>query len=218
MYNLPMPNLRTLLPLTAILALLVIGLFIGLYTSGPDIRRQPPDTIEGLLWPDPKQIQGFTTVDHQGKAFGLDNLLGKWTFLFPGFTHCPDVCPITLAILNEFYNYQVADNIQILFITVDPERDTTERLAEYIGYFNEKFIGIGGTIEQVRSLASQIGIAYMYEAPDNEGHYMVNHTSSVFLLDPQARLVSIFSFPQTPAGIRSRFSMIEAFIDEQADN
>src|SRR5690606_8150280 len=130
---------------------------VGIYTSGFQQSGQPSQPIEGLLWPEPKQIGEFTTVDHKGKEFDLNNLEGQWSLLFFGYTYCPDVCPLTLSVLNEFYKTREPDEVQIVFVTVDPERDTTTRLAEYIGYFNDEFTALGGSIEQVRSLASQIG-------------------------------------------------------------
>jgi len=205
---------KSLLIISFILSLIGIGAMIGIYTSGYYQPVQIPETIEGLLWPDPKQIGEFTIVDHKGKEFSSNNMQGKWSLLFFGYTYCPDVCPITLSVLNQFYNNKQRDDIQVLFITVDPERDTTTRLAEYIGYFNQDFLALGGNIEQVRTLASQIGIAFMYGAPAEDGNYLVDHTSSVFLLDPQARLVSILPAPHTPESIETRFNNIESFIRE----
>ena len=80
-------------------------------------------------------------------------------------------------------------------MTIDPERDTTSRLKEYLDFFEPEFIGLGGSIEQVNSLTEQIGITYLHHLPQADDNYLVDHTSSVFLLDPQARLVSIFSAP-----------------------
>ncbi|MEX2352775.1 MAG: SCO family protein [Gammaproteobacteria bacterium] len=212
-----MLNARTLLTLTVITGLIGIGAAVGIYTSGYNDTRQSPEAVDGLLWPEPKQIQEFTIVDHTGEEFGLENLKGKWSFLFFGYTYCPDVCPITLSVLDKFYSNHENDDVQVLLITVDPERDTPARLAEYTGYFNEDFIGLGGSMEQINSLAAQIGISYMYHPPDEDGSYLVDHTSAVFLLDPQARLVSIFSAPHNPAAIRSRFNQIETFIRDQGD-
>jgi protein SCO1/2 len=215
MYNSRMQNTRFLSTLAFILGIIVIGAGIGVYTSGNRHTVQSPEMIEGLLWPNPKQLAEFTIVDHRGEEFGLNNLQGKWTLLFFGYSYCPDVCPLTLTVLNQFYNDQQDGDIQVLFVTVDPERDTTARLAEYIGYFNKEFIGLGGTIEQIRSLATQIGIAYLHGVPADDGNYMVDHTSAIFLLDPKARLVSIISAPHNPAAIQTRFNNIKNFLRDQ---
>ncbi|MEX2366562.1 MAG: SCO family protein, partial [Pseudohongiellaceae bacterium] len=88
-----MLNARTLLTLTVITGLIGIGAAVGIYTSGNNNARQANAAIDGLLWPEPKRIQEFTTLDHRGEEFGLENLKGKWSFLFFGYTYCPDVCP-----------------------------------------------------------------------------------------------------------------------------
>ncbi len=153
------------------------------------------------------------TIDQDGKSFNVENLHDKWSLIFFGYTHCPDVCPISLTVLDQFYN-KVTDkeNIQIIFVTVDPERDTPERLKEYLAFFEPGFVGLGGTIDQITSLTDQIGIAYLYQLPQSDGSYLVDHTSSIFLFDPQARLVSIFSAPHSVDEIHSRFSEIREFL------
>ena len=195
-----------------ILGLLVIGAVIGIYTAGYRAPDAAPPGIEGLLWPSPKQIGEFTVVDHAGSSFGLEDLKGGWSFLFFGYTHCPDVCPLTLSVMDALSERLDREDVRMIFVTVDPVRDNTGRLAEYLRYFNEDFIGLGGTERQVAGLASQIGIAYQYGAPAGDGNYLVDHTSSVFLLDPRARLVSIYSAPHDLEALLSRFRQIEDFI------
>jgi protein SCO1/2 len=155
----------------------------------------------------------FTTIDQNGNSFNVDDLYGKWSLIFFGYTHCPDVCPISLTVLEQFYN-RVAnkDVIQIIFVTVDPDRDTPARLKEYLEFFDPGFVGLGGTIDQITSLTDQIGIAYLYQLPQSDGNYLVDHTSSIFLFDQQAQLVSIFSAPHSVDEIYSRFSDIQNFL------
>lgn len=195
-----------------ILGLLVIGAVIGVYTAGYYEPEPGPGDIEGLLWPAPRQIGPFSAVDHTGAAFDLEDLEGVWSFLFFGYTHCPDVCPLTLSVMAALEDKIGREDVKMVFVTVDPARDDTARLAEYIGWFNEDFTGVGGTAGQIAGLASQIGIAYQYGPPSGEGDYLVDHTSSVFLLDPQARLVSIFSAPHDVEAMLARFRKIEEFI------
>ena len=145
-------------------------------------------------------------------AAAFEDLEGVWSFLFFGYTHCPDVCPLTLSVMAALEDKIGREDVKMVFVTVDPARDDTTRLAEYIGWFNEDFTGVGGTAGQIAGLASQIGIAYQYGPPSGEGDYLVDHTSSVFLLDPQARLVSIFSAPHEVEAMLARFRKIEEFI------
>lgn len=210
-----MLNKRSYLTLLLVSGLLAFGAGIGTWTS----RYYQPDpgheNIEGFFWPEPKQIGAFSVIDHHGNEFSLEDLRGKWSFLFFGYTYCPDICPVTMSVLNQFYKTlepQESAETQTLFVTVDPQRDTTGRLANYMGYFNPDFTGLGGTPEQINSLASQIGIVYLYGEPSADGNYLVDHSSSVFLLDPRARLVSIFSAPHDPKVIYKRFTRIREFM------
>lgn len=195
-----------------------IGLGIGFYFTGY-YQSQTRSDIQGLLWPDPKQLQVFATIDQSGQMFDIDRLQGRWSLLFFGYTHCPDVCPLTLAVLNDLYGQlqgsAEARDLQVIFVTLDPERDTTERLQEYVGYFNPAFVGLGGTIDQIMSLASQVGVFYMYGDKSATGDYVVDHTAAVFLIDPRGRLVAIFSSPHQVDSIRERYKMIRNFVARQ---
>ncbi len=103
-----------------------------------------PDRVM-TLFPDPKPLTAFALTDHQNRVFDLSRLKGKWSFLFFGFTHCPDLCPATLAILarareNIAKNAVGAEDVQFIFISVDPNRYTISRLRQYVGYFHKTFV------------------------------------------------------------------------------
>jgi protein SCO1/2 len=202
-----------------VITLSVIGIVIGIYTETYYQRNTPQEYMEGVFWPNPKQIGAFSMTDQNLREFTQEKLLGQWTFVFFGYTNCPDVCPTTMAVLNEVYRLiNDAKNpidTQIIFITIDPERDSLDKLAGYIGHFNSNFIALGGTQEQLDSFASQIGISYLYESAAEDGSYLVSHTSSIFLFDTKARLISLFSQPFNPLEIQSRFVDVEHFISNQ---
>lgn len=171
------------------------------------------------MWPNPKQVQAFQAIDHTGKEFGVEQLRGKWSFLFFGYTHCPDICPITLAVLarvQQEIDAAGGEPVQTVFVSVDPERDTPGQLARYVQYFDRRFIGLGGTPEQVQGLTAQLGIPFRHDAPSADGSYLVDHSASVFLLDPQGRLLSVFPAPHEAAGIVARFREIRAFMEREA--
>jgi len=198
-------------------SLIAFGLGVGLYSA----NYYKPDTkqgITGMLWPNPKQLRQFATIDHAGDVFGLDNLRGKWSFLFFGYTHCPDICPLTLAVLDQVHkqldNARQASDVQIIFVSVDSARDQSQQLAEYVSYFNQDFIGLGGTPEQVQSLASQIGVLYIIGEEAADGGYLVDHSASLFLIDPDGRLIAVFSAPHQADPIVSRFEKIKTFLEK----
>ena len=212
-------NRKQILATVCVMALItVMGMAAGYYTSIRSARNINPG-IQGLLWPNPKQLAPFMTLDDNGNTFGLDRLNGKWSFLFFGYTHCPDVCPITLAVFNQVLQQLVRDDttgrVQMIFVTVDPARDSAQRLKEYVNYFNSNIIGLGGTDEQVKSLASQIGIIYIPGEKTPAGEYYVDHSASVFLVDPRGRLVSVLSPPLEAENILARYRQIRDFIEDQ---
>lgn len=214
-------NSKFLIPAMVILAILATssGFYISLKQSQDKTQLsygQYP-AIEGLFWPKPKQIHDFNTLDHTGNSFGLNQIKGKWSFIFFGYTHCPDVCPVTLSVMNEAYKQLVSehDNLQIIFVSVDPERDTTEKLSQYVSYFNENFIGLGGDSEKVDSLTKQIGVAYYLNNNGQKEGYLVDHSASIFIFDPKARMVGKISAPHDSEKVIKQFTDIKEFINAQ---
>lgn len=198
--------------------LVLLGLAVGVMTARYYTPARSAPGIEGFFWPDPKQLYPFVTIDDTGRKFTLERLKGKYSFLFFGYTHCPDVCPLTLSVMNQAYSRMqeqgLAANVQMIFVTVDPGRDTTRRLAGYVHQFNPDFTGLGGSEAQVRSLATQLGVSFVKGETAENGDYLVNHSTALFLIDPGGRLVSLFSPPLEPGDIVSRFRRIRAFLKQ----
>jgi protein SCO1/2 len=179
----------------------------------------PPSELEGVLRPEFRLLMPFKLTDHNGNLFSQQNFQKKWTFVFYGYTSCPDVCPATLYVLNSVQGLQqdkagdVAIDMQVVFISVDPERDTPEKLANYMAYFNPEFIGATAGKVEIDSLARQFGAGYMIEPETLPGQYLVAHTSAVFLVDPLGRLVASFSQPHYPTGINALYEKIRAYFN-----
>ncbi len=207
-------NLRyALLSLAGGLAVVLgVQAYLGL-SQDPQARPQIP----GLLWPNPKPIGEFSLTDHRGEAFGLESLKGQWTFLFFGYTNCPDVCPVTLAVMNSVANQlseepAKQDNVQFAFVTVDPERDTQEQLAGFISYFNEDFVGVGGPDDKLVDLTRQLGIVFIRSKPEADGSYLVDHTASILLVNPSGELIALFRAPHDPVEMAQRFDRIRELV------
>ncbi len=187
--------------------------------------EQTPVNISGLLWPNPKQISAFSLVDKNADEFNQNSLQGQWSMMFFGYTHCPDVCPTTMTLLNsvveelstnEKINEETKPNV--IFVTVDPERDTQQHLADYIAYFNNEFSGLTGSEEDLTVLMKQLGILHMKVKDENSTdseNYLMDHSSAILLLDPKARLVGIFSTPHDKEDIKQRYLQITEFINQQ---
>ena len=188
----------------------------GIYFAGSNRSASSPN-ITGLLWPDPPKLGTFSLIDARGNAFTEQELRGRWTLVFFGFTNCPDICPTTMATLNDVYrqvqmNEEVLEKIQVLFVSVDPERDKAETLESYVGYFNSDFIGATANKENLEQFTRQLGIAYMKVKIPGSADYSMDHTASILLIDPMLRFVGIFSRPHEATDITDRLVQIASFV------
>ncbi|MBF0191107.1 MAG: SCO family protein [Magnetococcales bacterium] len=214
----------------AILALLggtglgLIGLRIhsALTGPGPDPSLTMDKDLIGVLLPSPRALQPFALTDHENRPFDPQRLLKKWTFLFFGYTHCPDVCPVSMGLLAEVYALLEKQPgglaaIQGVFVSVDTQRDTTELLKAYVPYFHPEFLGVTGPQEQIRAFSKQLGAYYVLPSPSDKGDdsSLISHSSVFFLLDPKGQFVALFQ-PQMhqPAIIAELFGKIRKHYGE----
>ena len=192
----PQPMMRkTALILLIAGGLLSVGLQLWFKPAG---RREVPEALKNIVLPQPRPLQPFTLTDHHGKPFTLERLRGAWTFLFFGYTHCPDICPVAMGLLAEVDRALRASGNRVptrtVFVSVDPRRDDLELLARYVPYFNPEFLGVTGVEGEVEAFSRQLGAFYMIpKDADPTSNYTVNHTGSIFLIDPEARFSAIFS-------------------------
>jgi protein SCO1/2 len=189
--------------------LIVLAMLVGLLSAAAGISLwkvmqgpPQPSTATLMVLPEPRVIADFALIDDRGEPFSLDNLRGQWSLIFFGFTNCPDVCPSTLYNLKQVHetlgqlNDDASAGHQVLFVSVDPERDTPEQLYQYVDYFHPDFIGVTGPQEQLAALTLQLGIAYRIEEHETGStQYDVYHSASVMLIDPQGRLHGVFPAP-----------------------
>ena len=174
-----------------------------------------PPELQGVLRPAPKPLQAFELTDQYKQPFRLERLKGKWSFVFFGYTYCPDICPTTLSTLTGVVSELQTDpqglsNVQVVFVSVDPQRDTPEHIEAYLKYFDEAFQGITGAQQDIDGLTRQFGAGYLKEPETASGQYLVNHTSSIFLVDPHGRLLAAFSPPHNPRTIVDQFRQIRS--------
>ncbi len=161
-----------------------------------------------LLFPDEKSFSGFTLIDKNQNKITNESFNNKWTLLFFGYTNCPDVCPTTLSELQKAFKIINQNSLKqipnVLFVSVDSERDTPASLKEYIGFFNSKFNAATADKANILSLASQIGVAYRIDDhKKGELNYEVDHTAAIFLVNPNAKLFGIFRSPHDARNIAS---------------
>jgi len=169
--------------------------------------------ISTVLRPHTTLLKTFTLTDHNEQAFTKNNLKNKWSFVFFGYTHCPDICPTTLFTLKQINKSlkkhpQATSNIQVIFVSIDPKRDNPKNLKKYVTYFNKDFIAVTGSADNINSFAKQFSAAYIKEETNTSGEYLMSHASSIFLVDPKMRLVASFSPPHDSATIKSQYLKI----------
>ncbi len=167
-------------------------------------------TTATLLSP-PRPLPPLELVDQDNRPFGTERVRGGWSFLFFGFTSCPDVCPVTMSALAQT-NKLLADlpgalRPRVVMISVDPERDTPERLAAYVKAFDPTFVGATATKPAIDELARRMGVLVATRPLDGD-NYTVDHTTSVFLIDPDGALRALFSAPHTPKLIADDYRRI----------
>jgi protein SCO1 len=178
--------------------------------SRPSGQGEAPALQSGTALPQPRPVAPFSLTDHQGVAFDAGQLVGTAHLLFFGFTHCPDICPTTLALLSQLSRDPALSELQPVFITVDPERDTQEVMKRYVEAFGGHFIGLRPeSAAQLDALASSIGAAYSVE-PSPDGGSRVDHTATLFFIDGQGRLAAVFTPPFQLRALRDDLALLVA--------
>jgi protein SCO1 len=163
----------------------------------------------------PRIFSDFELVDHRGEAFNLERLKDKWTILFFGFTNCPDICPTTMATLSEMYldlGEAEKERLQVVMISLDPERDTVEKMAEYVPYFDEDFVGVTGDANFILRLTTQLNVAYT-QVPLGEDNYTVDHSTQLVLINPKGHYHGFFKAPHAEVALRQTWRSISNGFD-----
>jgi len=190
-------NLGRALPTaTILLAALAagLGLWLGLGRFG---APAPPNLQAALLYPAPRTVPEFHLTRADGAPLTNADWQGRWTLVFFGFTHCPDVCPTTLGTLKQVWTRLAPaqrERLRVDFVSVDPQRDTPEQLGRYVAFFSPDFIAATGSDTELTALTRALGLLYV-RVPGENGDYSVDHSAQVILIDPQGRLVGLFRPP-----------------------
>lgn len=163
------------LSLVAAFLMLAATLWMAALSPAPD------NTLKG----------SFTLTTQNGEIFTDNDFKGKQTLLFFGFTHCPDICPTKLVEITPYL-----DKYQVVFVTIDPERDTPEQIKLYLSSFDKRIIGLTGTIDQISKII-KIYRVYAKKIPDNKGSYTMDHTSTLYYINANGEFISSFN-PKKP--------------------
>ncbi|NVJ64878.1 MAG: SCO family protein [Gammaproteobacteria bacterium] len=174
----------------------IIAAGIGFFAYSKLMSPKPLELIKVL--PKLNPVVNFQAQNHEGEKFTEKDFIGQWSFVFFGFTTCPDICPTTMMDMNQVQkglDTKWQKDTQFVFISVDPERDTVETLANYVPAFNPEFIGLTMDLNQTRELTKNLGVAFMKTPAhdNNPDNYMVDHTARWFIIDPLGRRFALIN-------------------------
>ncbi|WP_374308891.1 SCO family protein [Methylocella sp.] len=184
--------------------LLILGLFgLGLVISGAYVLSRGPERAAGAA----AIGAPFDLATTQGARFSDAGLKGEPHLVFFGYTHCPDVCPTTLAQISSAFAALGKDaKIGALFVTVDPERDTPEALKDYLSSFDPRIVGLTGTDGEIRAAARAFRAYYRKNPPDASGGYAMDHTGVVYLMDREGRFIGALNLERPAADVAKELS------------
>lgn len=179
-----------------------------LLVTRPPVSVEAPE-ISGFVVSEPRALPSFSLLDGKGQAFRSEDFAGAWSFVYFGYTYCPDVCPTSMVemagIARQLDTSGFDSEVNFYLVSVDPARDTPERVGEYAAYFNPRFRGLTGEKTEIDKLATAAGAIYeVPEAPEDD-NYLVGHSSFITLLDPDGRVHAFFTMPLDGERIAKEF-------------
>ena len=189
---------------TGIILVASIAMTVGFWLAS-ELKAPEGGSIhlQGTVLRPPRQIEVPELIKHDGTPFTNADLSGHWTLMFFGYTHCPDICPMTMNVLAEAKKNAGDDFPPVVFVTVDPQRDDVKLLSDYVQYFDPEFTGVTGDEKMIQALTLQASVVFMKTpgASGDENDYLVDHSSSVLLINPQGQLAAFLGAPHTPSSI-----------------
>lgn len=176
-----------LVGLTALLVGLVVAR--GLLLESVELQA-------ASIYPEARTLAPFELENAAGETFTEQDLQGRMSLLFFGFTNCPDICPDTLGVLaramEKLDTMRVDAMPQVVFVSVDPKRDAGSNMRDYVNYFDDRFRAVTGSDEALAALTGQVGVMFIRHSPDESGYYAVDHSGMIVLVDPQGRMMGRF--------------------------
>jgi len=179
-----------------IIAVAVIAIVTGTWLS-VQVLSPPPSLQTATRLPAATELAEFSLLDQNNESFTRSDFEGRWNLLFFGFTHCPDICPMTLQVLANAQQLLADDGHaelpRIVLVSVDPERDTPDILGQYVSHFGEDTIGITGELIEVKKLTDGLGV--FFEKSGDENNYSVDHSAVVIVINPDGKFHALFGAP-----------------------
>lgn len=204
-------GIRRTVAVLLVVVVAIMGLQVYKVTREPPLDREALRSEGTMVYEQPRRLSDFELTDHRGEPFTPERLKGQWTLAFFGFTHCPDICPMAMADLARLVDSlppALAEQTQVLLVTLDPARDTPEVLAEYLGHFNEDFVGVTGEFLSLKRLASETNVAFSKVTLDDGDDYTVDHSGNIVLFNPRGDYHGFFKPPFETEQMRKHYEQI----------
>lgn len=203
---------KTVISCVAFIAL-VLGLTLNRILTPVALTNEQLSENGLFVYDVPRRISEFSLVDHNNNVVDSALLKDKWSLIFFGYTYCPDICPLTMATLNQFSGVleaegDYAEDTQVIMVSVDPQRDTLEKLRDYVGYFNDDYLGLSGEYIDIFNFASQLNIAFAY-VPGAGEDYLVSHSGEIALINPNGHFHGFFKVPHDPIKMAENFEIVQ---------
>jgi protein SCO1/2 len=201
---------KTVLFLVAAIAL-VLGLTVSKVLNAP--KQLDPAALADagiILLPQSRALPALSLLDENGEKQAVDQLKGRWTLLFFGYTFCPDICPTTLAELRQLRSQlppEVLERYRVTMVSVDPQRDTPEQLKLYLGYYKAGYSGLTGELADIQQLASAVSIPFI-PGDTRQEHYTVDHSGNLALIGPDGRQRGFIRAPLNPAKLATQLPQV----------
>ncbi len=210
-------NNKLLITLAALGAMLA-GYWLGQQQDTPAAGNATAlPSIQGFILQTPRKIGIPELLKDDGQAFGKQDLAGRWSLMFYGYTNCPDICPATMSVLSaakKLAEDQQRPFPQVVFVSVDPQRDNARLVADYVRYFDEDFIGITGEEKLLQAMAMQMSVAAMSVPAEKPGDaYLVDHSANLMLLNPAVEMVAMLKPPFTAEHILQTIKTVQSVRD-----
>ena len=192
---------------------------IGFWTAVQmfNVNDSGSPEINGFILQETRTLPKFLLIDNKEQPFGRDDFDCAWSFLYFGFTYCPDICPMALLEMAKLKRIlaQTRPDVSAEFylVSIDPERDTPERIDEYVRYFDDSFRGLTGDISEISVLARTASVIHVIEPSADGDSYEVGHSSTITLLNPHGDIQAIFKEPLKAATLADYVSTILDYVD-----
>lgn len=201
---------KTVLLLVAAIAVL-LGLTVSKVLNGPQ-QADPVALADAgiILLPQSRALPALSLTDENGQPQAVDQLKGRWTLLFFGYTFCPDICPTTLAELRQVRSQlppEALARLQVTMVSVDPARDTPAQLKQYLGYYNAGYSGLTGELADIQTLANAVSIPFI-PGDTRQEHYTVDHSGNLALIGPDGRQRGFLRAPLNPAKLAAQLPQV----------